>query len=189
LFDRDGTSRHTRARRRAPEVGSAGSGSLTVSDAIDDFLQAAERGSARDRYGRRFTPDAVAELRWCLAGYLGEEFGAMSLNEVSRADVEVLLHELGDSGISNRRLRAVAKSVRALHDYATERGLVGHNPAERVALPDDEEAEQPTRRAEPRAQRQPRQPRGRVDRAISLALQLATFAFVLIALVFIAESL
>ncbi|MDP9189866.1 MAG: hypothetical protein M3O25_11500 [Actinomycetota bacterium] len=159
-----------------------------MSDAIDDFLQAAERGSALDRYGRRFTPDAVAELRWCLAGYLGEEFGAMSLNEVSRADVEALLYELGDSGISDRRLRAIAKSVRALYDYATERGLVRHNPAERVALPDDDEAEQPGRRAEPRAPR-PRQPRGRVDRAISLALQLATFAFVLIALVFIAESL
>ena len=169
---------------------------------MDEFLQAAEGGSARDRSGRRFTDDAVAELHWCLAGYVREELGAMSLKEVRRTDVEQLLYELGDAGIAERRLRAIAKSVRALYDHAAERDLVRHNPAERVALPADDEVEQPTRRRARRAEREPAErPRrklwrradrtlwGRADRAISLGLQLATFALVVIALVLIAESL
>jgi hypothetical protein len=185
-------SQATGARRTATEVGQGASGALSVSAAIDEFLRAAERGSARDRYGRPFTHDAVTELHWCLAGYVSEEFGAMSLNEVRRADVERLLYELGDAGIATRRLRAVAKSVRALYDHAVERRLVRHNPAERVALPNDDEVEQPTRRPEPTRRRRRRAERklwGRADRAISLGLQLATFALVLIALFLIAESL
>jgi hypothetical protein len=165
-------SQATGARRTATEVGQGASGALSVSAAIDEFLRAAERGSARDRYGRPFTHDAVTELHWCLAGYVS--------------------YELGDAGIATRRLRAVAKSVRALYDHAVERRLVRHNPAERVALPNDDEVEQPTRRPEPTRRRRRRAERklwGRADRAISLGLQLATFALVLIALFLIAESL
>jgi hypothetical protein len=186
----------------ATKAAERASGSLTVGDAIDEFLLAAEGGSARDRYGRRFTDNAVAELHWCLAGYVREELGAMSLKEVRRADVEGLLYELGDAGIAERRLRAIAKSVRALYDHAAERDLVRHNPAERVALPADDEVEQPTRRRAGRAEPEPaertrRKPWGRsdrtlwgrADRAISLGLRLATFALVVIALVLIAESL
>jgi hypothetical protein len=187
-------SRPTRARSTRTEVRRGASGPLSVSDAIDEFLQAAERGWARDRYGRRFTDDAVAELHWCLAGYVSEELGAMSLDEVRRTDVERLLYELGDSGIAERRLRTVAKSVRALYDYAAERGLARHNPAERVALPADDEVQQPTRRRPQRADRKlwgqaDRTLWGRADRAISLALRLATFALLLVALVLILESI
>jgi hypothetical protein len=166
-----------------------------VRDAVDDFILAAERGSALDRYGRRFTDDAVAELHWCLAGYVREELGAMSLDVVRREDVEKLLYELGDSGIAEARVRAVAKSVRALYDNAVERELVQHNPAERVALPGGDEVEQPTR-GRPRrpewklwGKRAQRELSGRADRTISLGLQLATFALLLVALFLIVESL
>ena len=99
-----------------------------MNDAIDDFLEEVERGSARDRYGRRFSDDADRELHWSLGGHVSEEFGAMSLREVRRRDVEALVYELADAGVGRRRLRAIAKSVRALFDYATERGLVETEP-------------------------------------------------------------
>ena len=199
-------SRPTRTERRARTE----AGTLSVSGAIDDFLEAAERGAARDRYGRGFTDDAVAELHWCLAGYVSEELGAMSLNEVRRKDVERLLYELGDSGIAERRLRAVAKAVRALYDYAVERGLVRGNPAERVALPADDEVDQPTRRGRPSTTQRlwasadrksgggvDGKPRAgadrtlwaRADRLLSLGLQLATFGLLIVALILIVESL
>jgi hypothetical protein len=157
-----------------------------VDEVIDEFLDAAKRGSARDRYGRRFTRDAVRELDWCLRGYVSEELGGTSVIDVRRHDVEALVYALCRSGASHGRLRAVAKSVRALYDYAAERGLVGRNPAERVALPDEDEAEQPRRRAE---RSRERAPRDRADRVIALVLRGATVAFALIALVLIAESL
>ena len=157
-----------------------------MEDVIDEFLEAVRRGSARDRYGRSFTRAAARELDWCLRGYVSEELGGMELTDVRRRDVEALIYGLGDAGISRRRLRAVAKSVRALYDYAAERDLVRHNPAERVALPDEDEAEQPTTRAQRRSRRQPLDA---ADRAIALGLRAATVAFALIALVLFAESL
>jgi hypothetical protein len=164
----------------------ADSAGVLVDDVIDEFLDAAKHGSALDRYGRPFTRDAVRELDWCLRGHVSEELGGMGLTDVRRHDVEALVYGLADSGTPHRRLRAVAKSVRALYDYAAERGLAGRNPAERVALPDEDEAEQPRRRAERPAQRQLPHV---ADRVISLALRGATLAFTLVALVLIAESL
>ena len=90
-----------------------------------------------------------------------------------RRDLEALVDELGETGMSRRRQRALAQSVRALYDYAIERRLVRANPAERVAIPDDPE---------------PRQPRV-LDHGIELVLRVATLGFALTALIFLTESL
>ena len=183
-----GTSAHTaggrrrRARRRTGQDGPGGSAAgLRLTDVIDEFLRAVDDGSARDRHGRRFAQDAVGQLRWCLEGHVREELGGLRVGDVRRAEVEALVRGLGAAGLSRRRLRAVATSVRALYDYAIESGLVGLNPAERVAPPDEAEAEQPASGTNRR-----RMP---LDRAISLALQLATLGFMILALILIAESL
>jgi hypothetical protein len=175
------TSREGRTRRRERGGRGEAASGLPLERLIDEFLEAVKRGSARDRYGRPFTRSAIRELRWCLDGHVREELGAMRVREVRRDDVEALVYKLGDAGISRRRLRAVTKSVRALFDYAAEQRLVRQNPAERIALPDEAEAEQPTGRTA--------RQRTTVDRAISLALQLATLAFAVITLILIAESL
>lgn len=172
--------------RRQPSPAAPPSG-ITVSEASSDFLQAAESGSARDRYERAFSDDAVRELRWCLTGHVADRLGATDLSQVRRRDVEALVDELTTAGISRRRLRAVVKSLRALYDFAVERELVGHNPAERVALPDENDAEQPTRGRPPAKPRPPVQLR--FDRALALGLRTATGGFALLALFFIAESL
>ena len=154
---------------------------MRLTDLIDEFLQAVDDGSVRGRGGRRLTRDAVGQLRWYLDGHVREALGTRIVGDVRRDDVEALVDELGATGVPRRWLRAVVKSMRALYDYAIESGLVGRNPAERIALPDEAEAGQPTSGADRR-----RMP---LDRAISLALQLATLGFVLLALIFAAESL
>jgi site-specific recombinase XerC len=154
---------------------------------IDDFLEVLDRGSARDRYGRPFTPEAVRELHWVLGGHVDEELGATRLRELRRGDVEALIYELADGGVPRRRLRALAKSVRALYDYAAERDLVRHNPAERVAIPDEDEAQQPT--ALDLSGSDPGPQQGMLDRAISMALRVATIACLLVAAVLLAGSL
>jgi hypothetical protein len=159
----------------------------TVGHMVDEFLEAVDEGFARDRYGRSFTREAARELNWSLGTYVREHLGTIPLAELRRDNVEALLYDLSKAGISRRRLRVLARSVRALYDYAAERDLVRHNPAERIALPDEDEGGQPTAG---RARRSDRTPLPTIsDRAISLTLRVGTLAFVLIALFFLAQSL
>jgi hypothetical protein len=186
---RHSTTAQARAARTAPV--SAG---VTVHDAIVDFLSAAEGGSAMDRHGRAFSGRSTSELRWCLSGYVDERLGTLDVAKVQRRDLEGLVEELETAGLSPRRLRTTAKSLRALFDYARERNLVSHNPAERIALPDEDDAEQPSR-GRPQADERGSLRSGAdhalmgIDRAIALGLQAITVCFVLLALVLIAESL
>jgi site-specific recombinase XerC len=160
---------------------------LSVTETIDEFLEAVDDGAARDRYGRAFTRDAALELHWNLGGHVAEALGPMSLGAVRRRDVEALVYELGDAGLSRRRLRPLAKSVRALYDYAIERDLVGHNPAQRIAIPDEDETGQPAADYESRVD--PALRRTIIDHVISMALRVATLGFLLTAVIFLAESL
>src|SRR3954465_12993413 len=122
--DRHSTTAQARATRND---------GMTIREAISDFLAAAERGGALDRYGRAFSDESVSELRWCLTGHVEKRLGALELTDVRRRDVEALVADLEAAGLPRPRLRAVVKSVRALYDYAAQRGLVASNPAERVA--------------------------------------------------------
>ena len=174
------------AQARAPRTAAARAG-VSVHETIVDFLEAAERGAALDRYGRAFSAESVRELRWCLSGHVDERLGSMDVGVVDRRDLEGIVDELAAAGVARRRLRAVAKSLRALYDYAGERDLVAHNPAARIALPDDDDAEQPSR--DRSQQSRLRSAAAGADRVLSLGLQVATLCFVLLALFFIAESL
>jgi hypothetical protein len=186
VFVRPTTSKPRGARRRARPAALDVTGP-SVEETIDDFLAVVDDGSARDRYGRPFSREAALELHWYLGGHVAEALGAMSLSGVHRPDVEALVYELGDAGLSRPRLRPLAKSVRALYDYALERGLAQHNPAERVAMPDDDETEQPIAAYASRGASPPE--RTIFDHAISVALRVATLGFLLAALTSLAESL
>jgi hypothetical protein len=159
----------------------------SVGDVVDEFLEAVDEGFARDRYGRPFAAESARELHWSLGTYLGEHLGAIPVADLRRDHVEALIFELGNAGISRRRLRALVKSVRALYDYAAERDLVRHNPAERVAIPDEDDAGQPAAGQARRGEASPTT--GIFDRAISLTLRLATLGFVLVALILLTQSL
>jgi hypothetical protein len=165
----------------------AGTRRPSVGDLVDMFLEAVDEGFARDRYGRSFTREAARELNWSLGTYVREHLGTIPLVDLRRDNLEALLYDLSNAGISRRRLRALARSVRALYDYAAERDLVRHNPAERIALPEEDEGGQPSAG---RARRSDPTPRPTIsDRAISLTLRVGTLAFALIALFFLAQSL
>jgi hypothetical protein len=187
--DRHSTTVQARANRAArPEAGE------TVHEVIADFLAAAESGSALDRYGRAFSEESIRELRWCLSSHVDRRLGALAVTEVRRRDIETLVADLDAAGLSRSRQRSVAKSVRALYDYAHDRGLVAENPAERIALPDEDEAEQPSRERPPARGIRALLAGGDraldgADRVLAIFLQVATVCLVLFALALIAESL
>jgi hypothetical protein len=174
----------------------------TVDSVIEDLLAAASRGSARDRYGRRFDAEGLRALRWALKGHVHEELGSMAIAEVRTRHVQALVDRLDAGGLSQRRVDAVVAAVQSLFAYAGERELVESNPADAVALPDEDEAPpaftatapaavavgtavDPSTATAPLAS--PAQ--GFVsEQVIWTCLKAVTLIFVLIALVLVAES-
>jgi site-specific recombinase XerC len=155
----------------------------SVDEAIDDFLAAVDARAVRDRRGHVVASRAGRELHWYLGGYVREAFGPLGADDVRRCDVEALLYDLHGRGLSRLRLRALATSVRALYDYALEHDLAERNPAERVAVPIDEESPGAAGdRADAARHASP-------DRIASIAMRLGTLGFLLLALTFLAESL
>ena len=156
-------------------LGSATMPGPRVSDTIDEFLEAVDAGSARDRHGRPFGRESARELHRSLESYIGSELGDRRLNYVRRQHLEALLDGLESAGVPPLQLAGLASSLRALYDYAAEHDLVRHNPAEGVGVryKQEEGEEKPAI----------------VDRAISLTLRLLTGAFLLLAVVLLAESL
>jgi hypothetical protein len=157
-------------RRARPDVPTG----PTVQQAVDEFLGALDDGWARDRYGRPFADDDARRLHWYLSGHVGEALGTLRLEDVRSRDLDSLVHDLDQTGMSRLRQRALVRSVRALYDYAGERRLVRGNPAERVVVPDD-----PEQRHQPSV----------LHHGIELVLRVATLGFALSALIFLTESL
>jgi len=160
--------------------GAGARSAVTVSEGIDAFLAAVDDRSVRDRRAHPYSRPTARDLRWCLAGHVREALGPMRLDAVRRADVEALVAELADEGVSERRCRAVARAVRALYDDAVARGLAEQNPAAGVVAAEtgpDRPAVAPAPRASP------------WERALSLVLRAATAGLLLLALVFLTESL
>ena len=157
-----------------------------MASAVDTFLLAVDHGATMDRHGRPYGPAAARELRWWLGGHVREALGALPVGDLRRRDLEALLDELAEAGVSPRRLRELAKSMRALGDHAVDVGLLGHNPAERLAVPMPGDEAPP---GGPAPDAGAIAARGAVDRAVSLALGLATLALMVVAVTFLAESL
>jgi hypothetical protein len=152
----------------------------SVNEAIDAVLHAADAGLVRDRAGRPLTPHAVGELHWCLSGHVSDSLGQLRLADVRARQLEALLDELQDSGVSLRRMRPIVTSLQTLYGHAVERGLVRDDPTRSLAF--EPGRLQHEARAAPAGM-------SRADVLISRGLQLATAGFTLTAVVLLAESL
>jgi hypothetical protein len=106
-----------------------------VTDLIDDFLHAAERGEAEAPWGAEYTQGQLRELRGALS-YADVELGTYDVREVSRRRVQSLVDELADAGLSEAQLSSVIAALQALYGYGVQMGLVDHTPKFKLALPD-----------------------------------------------------
>jgi hypothetical protein len=141
--------------------------------ALDGQSSTAQRRAPR---ASRATAGGAADA--AIADFLQAAADGSADDRPAAVDLEAVVDELAATGLSRRRLRAVAKSLRALFHYASER----------------DDAEQPSRSRPPAshlrslASGADRATAG-IDSAIALGLQVITVCFVLLALVLIAESL
>jgi hypothetical protein len=142
-----------------------------VITAIDHFLNEAAAGSARAPEGRRYTRTERRELRQALGSHVIPALGELPLRELRTRDVNDLLHDL-DKRLPAPQVQAVENALRDFFDYALERRLIDQDP---FSPPPSE-----TYVAHERATVS--------DDAIWLSLKVAAVAFVLIALILVAES-
>lgn len=108
---------------------------ITVAEAADEFIEAAEAGRALNRSGRPYMPSALRDLRGILEYHVGPDLGEMPLREVRRRHVQGLVDRLGAEQLSESRIRSVVSAVRALYGYAIERGHAEFNPADGLVMP------------------------------------------------------
>jgi site-specific recombinase XerD len=159
-----------------PAPAPAPAATITVAAVIEELIEAAEAGRARDRY----RPRALRELTSSLRDQVAPELGDMGIDEVRRGDVQELVDQLEADAVELPQIRAVAGALRALFAHAIEQGYVTRNPAERVLLPEDETDHRDSRDYQPLTLLP--------ERILSLVLRIVVLLFVLFALVTIAGS-
>jgi hypothetical protein len=101
---------------------------------IDEFLQAAEDGMARDGRNERYTRERIRALRGALS-YAESELGSMEIQDIRRRNVQALIDQLSRSGVAPTRIGAVADALSDVYTYAIRRELVGFNPVVELQVP------------------------------------------------------
>jgi hypothetical protein len=112
---------------------------ITVSAAVDEFVESAEAGRALNRSGRPYKPSALRDLRGILEYHVAQDLGDLPLRDVRREHVQALVDRLGADGLSESRIRSVISALRALYGYAIERAHVEFNPADGLVMPQADE--------------------------------------------------
>src|SRR3954454_13692176 len=96
----------------------------TLAEASEEFIAAAEAGTARNRNGRRYRPSAVRDIAGCLRNHLVPDLGDLRLRDVQENDLQRLVDDLAAGDLSLSRIRSVVSAIRALYAYAIEHGIV-----------------------------------------------------------------
>jgi hypothetical protein len=129
-------SRH----RPDPATGPVPPEDVSVDAAIDEFLEAAEGGTAHNRSDRPYRPSALRDLRGVLKQHVAPRIGEMPLRDVRRRHVQAIVDQLAEERLSESRIRSVISGVRALYGYAIEQGYVEFSPADSLVIPAEAEA-------------------------------------------------
>jgi hypothetical protein len=190
-WQRTRTRATTNGHRPAPPARQASRSSARIGDITDGFLAAAMDGRARDPSGRRYSGEALDELRVALRGHVAEELGDLPLATLRRWQIQGFVNELADSGLSPRRLRAIVAALRSLVQYAREEGMVQANPVDGVTVPaEDDRPPRPFTTTDQLTAVAPAEPSPWIpDQALWQLMKVVTVVFVLIAIVLAAESI
>jgi integrase len=112
----------------------AGTVSLTLRQAAEAWLEAAERGEILSRYRRPYKPSALRGYRADLERYVLDDLGAARLGELTADDFQALVERLIGAGLSGSKIRNVLVPVQAL--YRRHRRQVLVDPTDGLDLPE-----------------------------------------------------
>ena len=100
---------------------------------IEEFIEAAEDGVARDADGQAFTPVGLRELRGGLS-YVDSELGGIAVQDVRRRHIQRMVSQLQASGLATERIAWVVDSLNALYSYAIRHDVVDFSPVVELSL-------------------------------------------------------
>jgi integrase len=110
----------------------------TVQQAVDEFLEGAERGEIRNRRQMAYKPSVVRQYRSALKGRFLPEFGEWRLSDVEQTDLLEFKERLMGKKIADSTIRNVFVPVQAVFRRARKMGDIAINPAEDLELPTGE---------------------------------------------------
>jgi integrase len=106
-----------------------------LTDAREQFVQAAREGRALNKRGKRYKPTAVDNIEISLKTHAEPKLGHRRITDIRRGDIQVQIVDQMAATHSGSRIRSVVNSLRALYRWAQERDFVSHDPAQHVRLP------------------------------------------------------
>jgi integrase len=116
---------------------------LTLEDACRRFIEAARAGVALNKRNQPYKRSAVEDYAGCFDAHVLKRFPRHRLTRLSRADVQGMVDDLAQQGLSGSRIRSVVTALRALYRWAIDRDLAASDPAKQIRLPAMGEQERP----------------------------------------------
>ena len=107
----------------------------TLTEAADDWLEAARAGIARNRSGDPYKPSALRSYAEALNTKVIPELGKLRLSAVDRVCVQDLVDRLVARGLAPSTVRNSVLPLRAIFRRAVARSEVVQNPTLGLALP------------------------------------------------------
>jgi integrase len=108
---------------------------VTLAQAAETWLAAAEVGVVRTRSGRAYKPSALRTYRGALGLYLLPSLGSLRLSAITRNRVQDLVDGLVAAGHAPSTVRNAVLPLRAIYRRAVEREEVSVNPTVKLRLP------------------------------------------------------
>jgi integrase len=108
---------------------------ITLAEAAEEWLEAAQAGVIRTRSGDSYKPSALRAYEQALRTKLVPKLGHLRLSSISRASVQDVVDELVASGLSASTVRNAVLPLRAIFRRSVSRSDVLVNPTLGLALP------------------------------------------------------
>jgi integrase len=107
----------------------------TLSQAAQEWLEAAEAGLVRTRSGEAYKPSAVRAYRQALNHRALPHLGSKRLTTITQLMLQDFADQLSAQGLSPSSVRNTLLPLRAIFRRAHQRGEVAINPTHKLALP------------------------------------------------------
>jgi integrase len=116
-----------RGALRAPKA-------MTLREVADRWLRDARTGTVRNRSGDTYKPSVLRGYEQALRDRIYPHLRGMKLSELTRQDVQTLVDELDESGLSASTVRNALLPLRAVCRRALARGQIAVNPTTALEL-------------------------------------------------------
>ena len=110
-------------------------GGITLNQAADEWLSAAQAGLVRNRSGDPYKPSALRGYEQSLRTRLLPALGGAKLSDIRRSDVQRLVNRMMSDGVGASTVRNSLMPLRAIYRQALALDEVAVNPTSGVQLP------------------------------------------------------